>query len=119
MKPIMILLLIFFASTKFCHAQFISGDDKLHFATGALISATTYAMVYSITKNKKKAFWYSLGTSTLAGFAKEVYDGTQDNNKFDTGEMIATSLGGLTAAVTINLFVGNRKNKHVSFVPIE
>lgn len=119
MKGIMVLLLIFFAGTKICNAQFISRDDKLHFGAGALISATTYTIVYSTTKNKKKAFWYSLGTSTLAGFAKEAYDGTQDNNKFDTGEMIATSLGGLTATVTINLFVGNRKNKHLSFVPVE
>ncbi|OYX25155.1 MAG: hypothetical protein B7Z06_07760 [Flavobacteriales bacterium 32-35-8] len=119
MKPIMVVLVIFFASTKFCNAQFISGDDKLHFGAGALISATTYAMVYGITKNKKKAFWYSLGTSTLAGLAKEVYDSNQENNKLDTGDMIATSLGGLTATVTINLFVGNRKNKRISFVPIE
>ncbi|WP_100611440.1 hypothetical protein [Confluentibacter lentus] len=119
MKPIMVLLLIFFAGTKFCNAQFISGDDKLHFGTGALISAATYGLVYSVSKNKKKAFWYSLGTSTLAGLAKEIYDSNQENNEFDTGEMIATSLGGLTATVTINLFVGNRKNKHVSFVPIE
>lgn len=119
MKPLTVLLFVFFVTTKICNAQFISGDDMKHFGAGALISATTYAIVYSATKNKKKAFWFSLGTSTLAGLTKEIYDGSQDNNKFDTGEIVATSLGGLTATVTIDLFVGNRKNKHVSFVPIE
>lgn len=119
MKPIIVLLLICFASSKACYAQFISEDDMKQFAAGALISATTYTIVYSATKNKKKAFWYSLGASTVAGFAKETLDSNRFNTKLDTGEAIAAALGGLTATVTINLFVGNRKNKHVSFVPVE
>jgi hypothetical protein len=99
--------------------QFISEDDLKQFGAGVVISATTYTFVYSISKNKKKAFWYSLGTATLAGFAKETLDSSKFNTKLDTGEAIATALGGLTATVTLDLFVGKRKNKHVSFVPIE
>lgn len=119
MKTILVLLLIFFVGIKNCNAQFISSNDHLHFGAGALISASTYAVVYSATKDKKKAFWYGLGSSVLAGLTKEVLDSTENNNKFDTGEWVATSLGGLTATVTLDLFVGKRKNKPVSFVPIE
>ncbi|GAA3627650.1 hypothetical protein GCM10022397_11540 [Flavivirga jejuensis] len=97
--------------TGLCNAQFISGDDKLHLGAGALISATTYTAVYIATKNKKKAFWYSLGTSALAGLAKEVYDGGIQNERFDTGEALATTIGGLTASTTLSLFVGNKREK--------
>lgn len=109
MKTIVTILLLSF--TGLCGAQTISADDKLHFGAGALISATTYTVIYATTKNKKKAFWYSLGTSALAGLAKEVYDSSKENNRFDTGELVATTLGGLTASTTISLFVGKNKNK--------
>ncbi|MDD7886171.1 hypothetical protein [Flavivirga sp. 57AJ16] len=109
MKIIVTLILVSFAGL--CSAQSISTDDKLHFGAGAIISATTYTVVYTTTKNKKKAFWYSLGTSVLAGLAKEVYDSSKEINRFDTGELVATSLGGLTASATLSLFVGKNKSK--------
>ncbi|SER00487.1 hypothetical protein SAMN05421824_2818 [Hyunsoonleella jejuensis] len=99
-----------------CHSQMISGDDKLHFGAGAVISGCTYAVVYSVTKNKKKAFWYSLGASTIAGLAKEVRDSGQQNNKFDTGEWIATTAGGLTVSTTISLFNGKGKRRKNAFL---
>ncbi len=116
MKAFVIILAVLF--TGLCKAQTISGDDKLHFGAGALISATTYTIIYTTTKNKKKAFWYSLGTSALAGLAKEVYDSGKENNKFDTGELAATTLGGLTASATISLFVGKNKNKKAQNVAL-
>ncbi len=109
MKTTIAIILLSF--TGLCGAQSITSDHKLHFGVGAVISATTYTVVYSATKNKKKAFWYSLGTSTLAGLAKEVLDSSKENNRFNTGELVATSLGGLTASATISLFVGKNKNK--------
>jgi uncharacterized protein YfiM (DUF2279 family) len=123
MKIIYILLFVFFTNSTVSHAQFISKDDKLHFGAGALISATTYTIVYTTTKNKKKAFWYSIGSSVLAGAAKELYDSSRKDKDgyyyyWDTGELIATSLGGLTASTTINIFVGkkNRKQKNIALV---
>ena len=86
-------------------------DEGLHFLTGAAISSTTYYLVYSKTKNKKKAFWYSLGLSTLAGLSKEIHDGFIISGKFDTGEFVATALGGLTASYTFDIFTGKRKKK--------
>ncbi|NMH85907.1 hypothetical protein [Flavivirga algicola] len=116
MKTIITIILLSF--TGLCSSQSITSDHKLHFGVGALISATTYTVVYSATKNKKKAFWYSLGSSTLAGLTKEVLDSSKENNRFDTGELAATSLGGLTASATISLFVGKNKNKKLAKIAL-
>lgn len=116
MKPIFTLILLFFLSSSVCNAQFISNDGEYHVLAGAVISAGTYAIVYSTTKNKKKAFWYSLGAATLAGIVKETIDSTEELNKFDAGDMAATSLGGLAASVTFSLFVGNKKKKEKNMV---
>lgn len=112
-----IFIIIFALSfTSFCSAQFISDDDVLHFGVGAVISSTTYSLVYSKTKNKKKAFWYSFGLSTLAGLSKEIYDGYIIDGRFDTGEFVSTSAGGLVASTTLNLFVGKKKNEKLKNV---
>jgi len=111
MKHITIALTLFlFSLSHLNFAQQISEDDKLHFGAGALISGATYTFVYSKTKNKKKAFWFSLGISALSGLTKEVYDSTKKGNKFDTGEAIATTTGGLTASITFNIFTGKKKS---------
>jgi len=111
MKTIITLTILLLTISNTCHAQFISNDGEYHVAAGALISGATYSIVYSKTKNKKKAFWYSLGTATLAGIAKEVYDSTKKNNRFDAGDAAATVVGGLTASVTLSLFVGKIKEE--------
>lgn len=116
MKSCVCILILFFSSTFIAQAQFISADDKLHFGAGLVISATTYTIVYATTKNKKSAFWYSFATATAAGLIKEIIDTNKVKNKFDTGELIATSLGGLTASTTINLFVGNKKKRNIALV---
>ena len=114
MKKLTLILALF--STSFCSAQFISEDDVLHFGVGALISSTTYTVFYSKTKDKKKAFWYSLGMSALAGLSKEIYDGYIINGRFDTGEFVSTTAGGLTASTTLNIFVGKKKSQKLKNV---
>ena len=106
-----IFTLFAIASLNLSSAQFFEEDDLLHFGVGAAISSGTYAFVYAKTKNKKKAFWYSFGLSSLVGLSKEIYDGYIITGKFDTGEAIATSLGGLTASYTFNIFTGKNKMK--------
>ena len=110
MKLLIPLLVICFATSSICNAQLISSDDKLHFAAGALISVGTYTYIYSTTKNKQKAFWFSLGASAAAGLMKEVYDSTKDGNRFDTGEAVATTIGGLTVSLTFQIFTGKNKD---------
>jgi len=111
-----ILSVFIFLTCNFCGSQTISNDDKLHLAAGALISGATYTLVHTTAKNKKKAFWYSLGTSALAGVTKELIDAKQ-NERFDNGEIIATTVGGLVVSTTFSLFVkNNKKRKAVALV---
>lgn len=115
MRSLIVIFALFF--TSFCSAQFVSGDDKLHLGTGFLISGSTYTAVYIKTKNKKKAFWISLGMSTLAGVTKELID-VSENERFDTGEIVATTIGGLVACTTLSLFVGKKKNEKLKNVAL-
>jgi len=109
MKFIFTLCTIAFLNLSY--AQITIEDEVLHFGTGALISGVTYTLVYSKTQNKKKAFWYSLGLSTLAGLSKELLDEYKFEGKFDTGEFIATAAGGFVASYTFNIFTGKKKKK--------
>lgn len=109
MKIFTTILLFTFINLSF--SQEITEDDGLHVLTGAAISSGTYAFVYSRTQNKSKAFWYSLGLSSLAGLTKEVLDETAFDGYFDTTEFASTILGGLTASYTFNVFTGKRKKK--------
>ncbi|NRD23764.1 hypothetical protein HNV10_10955 [Winogradskyella litoriviva] len=109
MKTLLTLFTISILST--CNAQLMAEDDQLHLAVGATISATSYALIYSKTKNSKKAFWYSLGLSTLAGLSKEIYDGYIISGKFDSDEAAYTVLGGFVASYTFNIFTNKKKKK--------
>ena len=95
------LLFITLLIPIFVNAQFIKKDKQLHFYAGALIGASTNVVVYKITKDKKKAFWYGVGASVLAGFAKEVLDSREKGNKFDSIDLLATGLGGFAVNIPI------------------
>lgn len=109
MKYLPLVFALVFLNTS--NSQTASSDDGLHFGVGALLSGTTYTLVYSKTKNKKKAFWYSLGVSTLAGLAKEWHDKNIVAGRFDTSEFLATAAGGITASFAFNIFTGKRKKE--------
>ena len=83
---------------------FTEKDKQYHFAAGTMVSAATYSIVYSKTKNKKKAFIYSAVSAVLVGTLKEVYDSQQKGNRFDSRDLLATTYGGLTIGVTFNVF---------------
>lgn len=109
MKYIVTLCALMLFNLSF--SQKTSSDDGVHFGTGFLISGVTYTLVYSKTKNKKKAFWYSFGLSTLAGLAKEFYDGEIITGRFDKSEFLATAAGGLSASISFDVFTGKRKKE--------
>lgn len=90
----------------------IPQDKKLHFAAGALASSAGYTYTWQKTKDKKKAILAGIGTAILAGTIKELVDSSQPNNSFDTKDLAATALGGITVSVTINLF-NKKKRKYV------
>ena len=90
----------------------IAADKKLHFVAGAAVSAVTYVTVLEITKDTKKAFWYSLASSVVVGLAKELVD-EKKYKGFDSKDLAATALGGLTVSTTFNLF--HKKQKKMMY----
>ena len=102
MRKLLFILLI----SSVSYGQ-IARDKKLHFACGAIISVATYDYVFKKTKSKKKAFIWSVTSSIIAGIGKELLD--QYNYKgFDKKDLLASSLGGLSASITINIFKRER-----------
>ena len=99
------LAIILFLTLNTVSAQ-IAEDKKKHYTAGVFTSAVTYTYVYSKTKDKNKALFYSLASAVLIGSLKETFDSRQKNNKFDSK---ATTLGGISVNVTIKLF--NKKRK--------
>ena len=106
----LILPLIF--SVTILQAQ-IQKDKQLHFAAGTIASATGYTFMYEKTKNKKKAFLFGVATAIAAGTLKEIRDSRQINNRFDVEDLAATTLGGISIGVTINLFNNDKTNKKI------
>ena len=109
MKKICVLIAL---SVSVASAQ-IEQDKQLHFLAGGLASSYGYTYVYSKTQDKKKATLAGIGLAILAGTIKETIDSRQHNNKFDMEDLAATTLGGITISVTINLIKNDRKNKKI------
>ena len=109
-KQVNFKLCVLFVLFAFVSNAQIPRDKQLHFAAGAIASGAGYTYVWQKTKDNKKAFLAGIGTSILAGTLKELVDSTQDNNYFDTKDLAATTLGGITVSVTISIF---NKKKYV------
>lgn len=92
------------------NAQMLKQTDKqLHFLAGSTISAATYSITYSQTKSKKKAFIYSVASGIVAGTLKEVIDSQKQGNRFDTKDLFATALGGISVNIPLQIFNKNWK----------
>jgi len=89
----------------------IAQDKQMHYGAGALASGFGYTYVFEKTQDKTKATLAGIGLAILAGTIKETIDSQQKNDKFDMEDLAATTLGGITVSVTINLIKNDRKNK--------
>jgi len=105
------LAVVLFFTLSITNAQEIPKDKQMHFVAGTITGALGYEYVYSKTKDRKKAFAAGVLTSIAAGVFKETLDSTQPGNKFDFKDLTATTLGGITINITINLFDKKKKNK--------
>ena len=103
------LTLIILFVTSISYGQ-LAKDKKLHFIAGAGVSAVTYVIALEITKDTKKAFWYSFSSAILAGLVKEIIDESKYGG-FDSKDLLASSLGGLTVSTTFNLFHKKQKER--------
>ena len=110
MKKILHVLIALFVSIA--SAQ-IEQDKQMHFMAGSLASGFGYTYVFEKTQNKKKATLAGIGLAILAGTIKETIDSHQRNDKFDIGDLAATTLGGITISVTINLIKNDRNTKKI------
>ena len=90
----------------FANAQ-IPEDKKLHFAAGNIAGAAGYVWSYSKHQDKKRAIITGVCTAFAAGVMKEMYDATF-GGYVEHGDVLATTLGGITITTTIPLF-GNKK----------
>jgi len=110
-----ILLILLFIPLLNYGQDKIPIDKKLHFAAGAGISLVTYATVIQITDNHKTATIWSIAIPIVVGLAKELID-EKKYKGFDSKDLAATALGGLSMIVTINLFPKkNYKNTQYIF----
>jgi len=108
MKRLAFMLLFTFNTVN---AQEIPKDKQMHFAAGTITGSLGYSYIYGKTKDRKKAFIAGVITSIAVGICKETLDSTQPGNKFDLRDLTATTLGGITVGVTINLFDKKKKKR--------
>tara|TARA_R100001230_G_scaffold25021_1_gene18526 strand:- start:936 stop:1328 length:393 start_codon:yes stop_codon:yes gene_type:complete len=85
----------------------IQEDKKLHFAAGNIAGAAGYVWSYNKHQDKKRAIITGVCTAFAAGVMKEMYDATF-GGYVEHGDVLATTLGGITITATIPLF-GNKK----------
>ena len=106
------LILLLLLTTIPASAQLLTEPDKkMHFIAGAFTSALGYAVAYEFTQDKEKAVLYGIGTAILIGTIKEISDSTQSGNSFDGRDLLATTYGGISVGITIDLIRQRNQTK--------
>ena len=95
------VLIIFFLITNIVSAQVLPQDKQLHIGATYMLSASTTAIVYNRTGDKKKAMVYGFILPMIAGVAKEVYDINHGNP--DVNDILANTIGSSLGVVTIRI----------------
>ena len=101
------LVLLFLLAGSVSQAQ----DLGLHYGAGVIAGGAGAFLAHEISGGDK---WWTIagavGTSLIAGVAKEAIDKWEDGN-FDNAELAATVAGGVTVGITIEIFHGQKKRK--------
>jgi uncharacterized protein YfiM (DUF2279 family) len=104
-----ILTLLLLLITSYSHSQLLTESDKQqHFAAGYVIGAIGYGFILNETGSKPQAMAASIVCALAAGFIKESYD-RKHSNGFDHRDLLATTYGGLTVGITLNIFAKSPK----------
>ena len=93
----------------------IPEDKKLHFAAGNIAGAAGYFYSYNKHQNKKRAMVAGICSAFAAGVMKEMFDASQ-GGYVEHGDILATTLGGVTVSVTIPLFTKKKKYRRLDKV---
>lgn len=83
--PFGMLLFIYMLMSSSAFSQAL--DKKMHFSAGMAISSA----VLTVTDNA----YISIGSTVLIGLGKEVIDGSNSNNRFDSMDLTYTVAGGV------------------------
>ena len=94
-------LTIFFMITNILSAQILPQDKQLHIGATYMLSASTTALVYNNTGDKRKATICGLIIPMIAGIAKEVYDINHGHS--DANDILANTIGSCLGVVTIRI----------------
>jgi len=105
-KLILISLLLSFFNLN---AQLLTEDDKQrHYAAGVVIGSLAYGIILEETQDKTTAFIASIAAAVAAGYLKETYD-KKRGYSFDNRDLLATTYGGLTIGITLDIFAKDGK----------
>ena len=89
----------------------LESDKQKHYMIGAGVGAVTYTLTYSKTKNKSKAVIASLISSYGIGTIKEVLDSREKGNRFDSGDLLMTGMGGASFCITVDIFANKKPRR--------
>jgi len=107
----LVLLALFLCSFS-SSAQLLTEPDKQqHFMAGAFFGTFAYGIVLDNTEDKTQAFIASIATAFIVGALKESLDSREDGNRFDKRDLLATTYGGLSIGITLDIFAKNGKKK--------
>lgn len=115
---LLLLIPLFLFNIITSNAQLLTEPDKKeHFMAGAFFGSFTYAFVLDKTEDNRKAFLASVATAVLFGTIKETLDSRQKGNFFDARDLLATTYGGISIGVTLDLVSrkGKKRGKLIRF----
>lgn len=107
MKILYILILI---PTLTFGQLLTESDKKQHFSAGFVLGGVAYGLVLEQTEDKTAAFLASIVTAVAAGYIKETYDKKRGYG-FDNRDLLATTYGGLSMGITLDIFARNGKKR--------
>ena len=112
MKEFLLFILLFYFSSL--NAQLLAETDKQkHYVAGAMVGSIVYGITLGETEDKTLAFAASILGSFAAGYIKETFDAKQGYG-FDNRDLLATTYGGLTVGITLDIFTRDgKKNKSI------
>ena len=92
-------------------AQLLKEKDKqVHFYAGTVFGGLAYGYIFEKTGSKPKAFLGAITAACIVGVLKETRDSRQYGNRFDERDLLATSYGGLSIGITLDVFLPKGKN---------
>jgi uncharacterized protein YfiM (DUF2279 family) len=116
---ILVFILIMLLSFNFVNSQ-IESDKALHFAGGALFGLAGAGIAKEISNGDRAwTFVGAVGGALLVGLGKEAVDAGQEGNSWDNGDVLATALGGVAVGITIDIFTGKKRRKHITNLIME